>query len=380
MTIAESLLDSIDSKALRVNTDSFDISFGEISSMYSGGELEIRPAYQRLFRWTKTQQSQLIESLLLGLPIPPIFVIETETRKYELIDGLQRISSYLHFMGDLKSKRYPDGDKLELRDCEIVPELNGLNVDDLSPGLRIKVKRSYVKMYIIKKESPPRIKYDMFKRLNTGGSLLEAQEIRNSTIRFLGEDFIKLIQDLSKDVNFVECTKYVTDYQRDRQYDDELVLRFFTIKNADLRQYRRENEGDTLAYFMTKYAEDVSSGDISFDYEKETKVFQKTFLIINKCLGKNAFSKLNNQNIFTKQFLAFHYEAISVAMSQLIHLIDIDNTTQLDRLKNQFSSLKKDENFADVTQNKDHKATSGGQYLKYLEQRIEIAKNFFSDL
>jgi len=365
----EKLLETIDSKSLTISTDSLDISFGEISSMYEGGELEIRPAYQRLFRWSNTQQSQFIESLLLGLPIPPIFVIETEARKYELIDGLQRISTYLHFTGSL-----PKQDKLKLSHCDIVPDLNNIVIDELSPALRIKVKRSYVKMYIIKKESPARIKYDMFKRLNTGGSLLEAQEIRNSTIRFLSEQFIDFIQELSNDNNFRGCLGYVQDYLLERQFDDELVLRFFTLKNADLKRYQQERL-ETLAEFLTKYAEEVASKEVKFDYDLEKSVFTKTFAILNKTLGKDVFSKDGKSSA---QFHAFHYEAISVATASIINQLDINNATHCEQIKNNILELKQDTKFKEATENKKQKRTSGSDYLTFLNKRIVIATQFVS--
>jgi len=368
MKNSEKLLETIDKQSLTVSTDSLDISFGEISSMYDGGELEIRPAYQRLFRWNATQQSQFIESLLLGLPIPPIFVIETEARKYELIDGLQRVSTYLRFTGVLADKT-----KLKLSNCDIVPELNSLTIDDLSPALRIKVKRSYVKMYIIKKESLPRIKYDMFKRLNTGGSLLEAQEIRNSTIRFLDETFIDFIQKLSKDKNFKSCLGYVQDYLLERQFDDELVLRFFTLKNGNLKHYQKGGL-ETLADFLTKYAEDVATKTVIFDYETEEGVFTKTFEVLNKVMGKNAFSKDEQ----SRQFLAFHYEAISVAITSISTKVDVKNTTHITKLKENLSALKQDTSFQEATGNKGRKQTSGEDYLKFLDKRISIAKSFIS--
>lgn len=370
MQDSENLLQLIDAMSLTVSTDSLDISFGEISSMYDDGELEIRPAYQRLFRWSIAQQSQFIESLLLGLPIPPIFVIETETRKYELIDGLQRISSYLHFIGVSKGERYGKGHKLKLCECEIVDALNSTTYDDLSPALRIKLKRSYVKMYIIKKESQARIKYDMFKRLNTGGSLLEAQEIRNSTIRFLSEKFINFIQDLSKDDNFKRCISYVQEYLIDRQYDDELVLRFFTLKNANLTLYKSENSSDSLAYFMTKYAEDVASNVNVFDYENEKLIFKHVFKIFNDTLRERSF--LDDAD----NFLAFHYEALTIATASILNERKIKDSNTF---KDNLIKLKKDQKFKEATENKKEKRTSGSKYLEYFRKRTEIAKRILSE-
>src|SRR5687768_7458967 len=89
-----------------VRTDAYQMSVGEIVTMYENEEIVIDPEFQRLFRWNTSQKSKLIESLLLGIPIPSIFVFEKEDGSWELIDGLQRISTILEFMGQLKN---PDG-------------------------------------------------------------------------------------------------------------------------------------------------------------------------------------------------------------------------------------------------------------------------------
>ncbi|WP_346984688.1 DUF262 domain-containing protein [Chryseobacterium sp. POE27] len=343
------LIDIIDTQTLTAVTSSIDISFGEIGSMYPD-ELEIKPVYQRLFRWSETQQSQFIESLILELPIPPIFVIETESRQYDLIDGLQRISSFLHFLGLLESDRYPKGHKLKLQNCDIVKELNGITFDDLSPALKIKVKRSYVRMQIIKKESPKRLKYDMFKRLNTGGLLLSAQEIRNSTIRLLDETFINYIQEIKSYPSFRNTIKYVMDEQINEQFDDELVLRFYTLKNADLKFYQ-----GTLADYMTSYAENVADNKVSFDYEKERVLFYKTFDLLDKIFPNGeVFVNLNDKG-FQKQFLAFHFEAFSLAMSKFSEKVSIDNHDLIRKLREDFQTLKNSNSFKLITKNEKEK-------------------------
>ena len=97
-----------------VKTDAYQVSIGEVVNMYKDGELIINPDFQRLFRWQIGQKSKLIESLLLGIPLPSIFVFETEESKWELVDGLQRISSILEFMGLLK---HPDTGELQPPSC-----------------------------------------------------------------------------------------------------------------------------------------------------------------------------------------------------------------------------------------------------------------------
>lgn len=103
------------------------------------------------------------------MPVPPIFVIETDEGIYELIDGLQRISSYLHFRGERFEVEDEDDsiealeDFLRLQGCDIVPDLNGLTFNELPKALQIKIKRSFVRMEVIKKESETALKYHMFK-------------------------------------------------------------------------------------------------------------------------------------------------------------------------------------------------------------------------
>src|SRR5207253_1340166 len=97
------ILAAVDEERKRAATKALDISLNELADMYQSDELDISPEFQRMFRWSKAKQSQLIESLVLEMPVPPIFVIESEAKdgKWELIDGLQRLSTYLHFRGVL---------------------------------------------------------------------------------------------------------------------------------------------------------------------------------------------------------------------------------------------------------------------------------------
>lgn len=100
---AVTLAEAIDSRLKKVHTQSLDLSFNELLDMYKSKELNITPDYQRLFQWSEGAQSRFIESLLLEMPVPPIYVVEEEEGKYLLIDGLQRISSYLHLRGELEA-------------------------------------------------------------------------------------------------------------------------------------------------------------------------------------------------------------------------------------------------------------------------------------
>jgi len=116
----ENLIENVDSQIINIRTKSLDVSFNELYDMYTDGELVISPDYQRLFRWEEEKQSRFIESLILEMPVPPIFVIEVNDGIYELIDGLQRVSSYLHFRGEDLGEAATE--PLILCGCDIIPE------------------------------------------------------------------------------------------------------------------------------------------------------------------------------------------------------------------------------------------------------------------
>src|SRR3979490_1568500 len=122
------LITAIETRLKKVSTQSLDLSFNELLDMYDNDELDISPDYQRLFQWSEGARSRFIESLLLEMPVPPIYVVEQEEGRYLLIDGLQRISSYLHLRGELEALHLDPpvrlGEKLVLSECDIVEELN----------------------------------------------------------------------------------------------------------------------------------------------------------------------------------------------------------------------------------------------------------------
>ena len=92
------LLGQVEEKRKEIFTDSYPMSIGELVNLYKDGDLEINPAFQRFFRWTDLQKTRLIESILLGIPIPSIFVAQRDDGVWDLVDGLQRISTILNFM------------------------------------------------------------------------------------------------------------------------------------------------------------------------------------------------------------------------------------------------------------------------------------------
>lgn len=309
----ENLIENVDSQIIRIRTKSLDVSFNELYDMYQNKELTIAPDYQRLFRWEEEKQSRFVESLILEMPVPPIFVIETDDGVYELIDGLQRISSYLHFRGEHLGET--DDDFLILQGCDIVEDLNGMTFDKLPKALQIKIKRSFVRMEVIKKESEISLKYHMFKRLNTGGELLSAQEIRNCTIRLLGVNGINFLEECSKNDDFKSVINRVAAEKRKTRYDQELILRFFAVKN-DIDNYKYP-----VTEYLTRYLEKITTEEVRFDYEKEKVIFEQTFKFINNNWGEEAFSGRTANGNIRNEFVIYYFDGIAVSLATLIEKI-----------------------------------------------------------
>ena len=136
----ENLLDKeINNAKKSFGTERMDMSICELANLYEDEEIIINPEYQRCFRWDDYQKTRLIESVLVDIPIPPIFVIQNDDNVWELVDGLQRVSTFLSFMGVLKDES-KTLNNWELSEGDILKNIKGLKFNDLSNKIKIKIK------------------------------------------------------------------------------------------------------------------------------------------------------------------------------------------------------------------------------------------------
>jgi hypothetical protein len=315
------LEEQISKRVGEVRTDSFDMSFGEIANLHINKELIIQPEYQRLFRWSQQQKSHLIESILLELPVPQIFVIENQDGVFELIDGLQRVSTILQFMEPTSIDLPP----LKLDGCTLISGLNGIEFTDLPLSLRLRLKRSPIRTVVIKKQSQGFLRYEMFKRLNTGGANLEPQEIRNCSARMLGEQgisFYNLLVSLSQDVHFSACADYLPQPEKEKKGAEELVLRFFAAKN-----YIDGFKG-SVRDWLDNYMEGVLLGHIKFDRQAEQDEFLSTMKFAHEKLGDTAFLRYKGADP-TGSLPPAYFEAISIGICSTIKQIENKDAAQL---------------------------------------------------
>jgi len=324
--------DALEAKILEtrnsLSTDRLDMSFGEIMSMYEREEIIINPEFQRLFRWTEFQQTRFIESLLLGIPIPPIFVAEDSDGKWELVDGLQRLSTVLSFFGLLKY--IPEKNNWSLTSGELIETLEGYDSTKLPLKFQLNIKRAVCRIEIIKWNSKIDMRYELFNRLNTGGSPLTDQEIRNCIFRGYSNDFNNFLKRIANDNDFIDLIN-PTEKQLSELYLEELVLRFVSLYD------NWANVKEILSIHMTEFMRDVIKNE-SFDFSMEDLL--KKVIALLKPFGKDIFRF--DRGAFSTSL----YDAITVGIAS-----HIDYYEQVDQseIEEKINRLKGSEEFRKFT-------------------------------
>lgn len=281
---AQLLKEQIETQRNLLSTDRLDLSFGEIMRMYSDGDIIIKPEFQRYFRWDIEQRTRFIESILLGIPIPPIFVAADDKGVWELVDGLQRVSTMLSFFGILKSKDegIKNKNNWELIEGDRVEALAGFTYETMPELFKRSLKRATCRVEILNWNSNYDMRYELFNRLNTGGSPLTAQEIRNCIYRDISTEFNDFLKRIADNPDFRELIS-LEDEQIERLYHEELALRFVSLYD------NMDNVKTGLAQHMTAFMKKALE-DKSFNYEKYEDIFSNVFSLL-KPLGQDIFHK-----------------------------------------------------------------------------------------
>ncbi|HBG5207999.1 TPA: DUF262 domain-containing protein [Clostridioides difficile] len=307
-----SLQDEILTKSKEIQTDGYPMSIGELINMYRDEELIVNPEFQRFFRWTDSQKTKFIESILLGIPIPPIFVSQNENGVWDVIDGLQRLSTILEFVGILKDNSGNIVKASKLSGTKFLPSLqdkywDSSNSDNsFTQAQRMDFKRSKLDIKIIKKASDKDAKYELFQRINTGGTSLEPQEIRNCLLIMIDKPFYDWCVKLNKYEPFQNCIP-LTEKQYPEQYDMEITIRYLVYLYCDINNIRGNED---MNDFITNEIINIAENKI-IDYDYEYNRFCDTFDYLNVLLEDDVFRKFNNDK-------SKFYGAFSVASFELI--------------------------------------------------------------
>ncbi|MEU0130784.1 DUF262 domain-containing protein [Streptomyces sp. NPDC006289] len=301
----------------KIATDTYPMSIGELSNLYRDGEIDIHPEFQRIFRWEPSQRSRLIESVILGIPLPSVFVAQNKDGVWDVVDGVQRMSTIFQFMGILKDEDNNLHKPLICSDTPFLTQLEGCSYEEhpesarsLSATQRLDFKRARVDMKIIKRESDNRAKYDLFQRLNSYGSMATPQELRNCLLVSLSKKHYEWLGEISSNESFLNVIDLPRRLIRE-QYQMELALRFIFLRKIDptgLASLR--NIGDFLTYELVQF---VEWGEVRL--EDELKTFAKTFEILREAGGPDILRRYNPERSRTEgPFSLTAFEAIALGV------------------------------------------------------------------
>lgn len=348
----------IDAKRNDVRTDKFDVTYGEFASMYEARELVIAPVYQRLFRWLPNQKTRFIESILLGIPTPAIFVAEDDENIWELVDGLQRLSTVLEFLGVLRDAEDEAiaASRLEGYEGASLPGLDGQRYDDLSLRSRMSIRRAGCRVEVLRVGSARTMKYDLFERLNTGGTPLSHQEVRNCVFRDGAADAMEYLGRLADDDVFQQHLG-LSEMQAKSQYHRGLVLRYLALKN-DREQFRHGVEP-----FMTAYLRRVVDGHIELKEDAEADLFKRTINVIAGALEDGAWRNWRDGKA-QGAFSVYVFEALTVTVALNIEIVE---RMDVDERVTRFNAVKQDRAFQEA-------AGAGGNTPRKLEERLQAAR------
>lgn len=369
-----SLQDEIDAKAKTIHSDGYSMSIGEIASLYKDGELDIHPDFQRVFRWDITQKTRLIESILLGIPLPSIFVAQDKNGVWDVVDGLQRLSTIFEFMGILKDESGNFIPPSTLQGTEYLPHLKDKKWEPktdedlsnpenfLTTTQRLIIKRAKIDVKIINRESDADVKFELFQRLNTYGSSLTNQEIRNCLLVMQNKEKYDWLVSLAKDDNFQSVIS-LSEKNIDESYDTELAIRFIVYRYSEIDKFANTND---LNAFLTKTILSLFEKP-DFDFKKEKSVFYETFSLLNKVMGEDSFKKYDtNKNRFVGPFSISAFECIIPGLSKNLHKYDKDNE---DILKKKIQELWSNPEFLENS--------GAGKRISRIKKLIPLSEKIF---
>lgn len=267
----------------KITTQAYDKSVSDIIRMISEEDIRLDPEYQRHYIWDNKKASLLIESFILNVPIPVVYVSQEEDDTWTVIDGLQRLTSLFRFFNG----------EFKLRGLEILTELNNLDHTTLPiKSMRI-LKNGLLRIIMISNDSHPEIKYDIFMRLNTGSIKLNDQELRNCLFR--GSLNEKLKDIVSKDIIL---SLFRLDSPHARMADRELILRLIALlENFDSDKNTILNYKGKMKTFINTYMSTNRNMEENRLEQLEVSTV-KIFETIKQIYTERAFCRLNEQDIY----------------------------------------------------------------------------------
>ena len=288
-------------------------------------EIELQPDFQRMGGiWDDGKQSRLIESMLLRIPLPAFYIDASDESKWLVIDGLQRLTALNRFM---------NLNDLKLRDLEFLQKYNGATFDDLPRPLQRWLEETQLMLYSVQQGTPHKVKFNIFKRINTGGMPLSGQEIRHALNQ---GPSTQLLKELAKSKEFQTAVDGGVSPMR--MTDRECVLRYLAFKLCGPDKYTSRDDLDSFLNDKMQQINQMGKEDPSA-LELLRRDFKRTMVAARRIFGDQAFRKYFPHHYRRSQVSKALYEVWSVNLDKLsdeqINLLVTSN----DLLLSKFSML-----------------------------------------
>ncbi|WP_395672047.1 DUF262 domain-containing protein [Phenylobacterium sp.] len=276
---------------IRITTKAF--SLREVVDQIRSREIDLAPDFQREYVWSARQRTRLIESILLGIPLPAFYFNQAFDGTYQVVDGVQRLSTIALFMGG--------GHQLQATDLEYLTSLDAAHFDDLDGPASRRFRTTQIVVHVIEPQTPDEVKFDIFNRVNTLGSPLSSQEVRHAMSRARSREFLARLAESPEFDKATEKQYWRTDKAsgvriRDgkRMSDRELVLRFCAFRNFSVDAYREHESLDAYLNEFTKRIDGVSERNSDFTDEELAQLetdFKRAMVNAHAVLGVAAFRR-----------------------------------------------------------------------------------------
>lgn len=292
------LQQQLDTERRLVSFDSYDMTIKQIHDMFSEGAIFVPPEYQRQFVWDNERESELIESIFLGIPVPSLFMATNQDATWEIVDGVQRLSTIAHFLNDDESilKLINRKSALELDKLEKLTALNKQKFSELPKSVQLMFMTRPIRVTVLNDKSDLSVRFDLFERLNTGGVLLTNQEIRNCIYRGPFNDSLKKI---AKTDDFKTVVR-LKESDSQNGTGEEYILRYLAYLN-NYQNFEKSVKG-----FLNDYMKSHSNKVIP---ARQVTHFKKVLAVLSDAFP-NGLSR--GQSSITPANL---FEAIAVGTS-----------------------------------------------------------------
>ncbi|GAB4367559.1 MAG: hypothetical protein Kow00121_05950 [Elainellaceae cyanobacterium] len=297
--------------ARRVQTQPYDYAVRSLMDMIVDGDLILNPDYQRNYRWDNEKASRFVESLLLNIPVPVLYLSEEPDTKLTVIDGQQRLASLLRFTRPDELDPLFSSIPLEpltLQGLRVRSDLNDKTFRELSQEDKSSLQKRHIRCMVILNESDPTLKFEVFERLNTGSVQLTDQEVRNC---IQSGPFNDLLLKAASNPKYQELIGLPKKTQKSMK-DAELVLRFFAYR--DLSKDYNDNYTEYLNEYMDEHRK-ISTAR----YQDLLNLFNRTVELVYQILGPRvAFRRPRNRENLPESGWAHTYINGAIYESQMI--------------------------------------------------------------